>query len=74
VAKRATGPRGFSDETVRAKTGKSSQDWYAILDEWGAKEKGHTATAKYLRDELGVSPWWAQSLTVRYEYERGLRT
>jgi hypothetical protein len=74
VAKKAAGPRGFSDETVREKTGKRSEEWYAILDEWGAKEKGHTATARYLREELGVSPWWAQSVTVRYEYERGLRS
>ena len=67
------GPRGFSDETVRMKTGKSSEEWYALLDTWNAPEKGHTATAKHLCEAHGVSPWWAQSVTVRYEYARGLR-
>ena len=64
---------GISDTAVRAKTGKGWEEWFAILDEWDAKEKGHTASAKHLRDELGVSPWWAQAVTVRYEYARGLR-
>jgi len=50
-------------KTGREKTGKSSQEWYATLDAWGAGGKGHTATAKYLRDEHGVSPWWAQVVT-----------
>jgi hypothetical protein len=54
-------------------TGKRSADWYRILDGWGGATKGHTAMAKYLRDEQGVDPWWAQTVTVRYEYERGLR-
>jgi len=61
------------EDTVRAKTGKGWEEWFAILDEWGAAEHGHTAAARYLRTELGVSPWWAQAITVRHEYARGLR-
>jgi hypothetical protein len=68
------GPRSISDKTVIKKTGKSSSEWYRILDSWGAQKQNHTAIARYLRDEQGVSPWWAQSLTNRYEWERGLRT
>ena len=49
-------------------------EWYALLDAWGAAEQGHTKTAKYLCDEHGVSPWWAQVVTIRHEYERGLRS
>jgi catechol 2,3-dioxygenase-like lactoylglutathione lyase family enzyme len=37
----------------------------AILDAWGVGGKGYTATAKYPRDEHGVSPWWAQAVTNR---------
>jgi len=73
MSTRSKGPRGFSEETVRGKTGKSSEEWYALLGAWDAPEKGHTATAKYLRDEHDVDSWWAQSVTVRYEYTRGLR-
>ena len=67
------GSRGISEDTIREKTGKSSEEWYTLLDQWGATEKGHPAIARYLEQEQGVSAWWAQSLTVRYEYARGLR-
>jgi hypothetical protein len=59
------GPRAFSDDVVLAKTGKRSAGWYRILDRWGADQKGHTATARYLREQHGVSPWWAQAVTNR---------
>jgi len=73
VADMSAGPRGIREETVQEKTGRSSQDWYALLDAWGAASKGHPAIARYLEQEHGVSAWWAQTLTVRYEYARGLR-
>lgn len=70
---KATGPRGISDERILEKTGQRSAEWYALLDAWDAPAKGHTATARYLVEEHGVSGWWAQALTNRYEWERGLR-
>ncbi len=73
MSARGKGPQGFSEETVQGKTGKGSEEWYALLDAWDAPEKGHTAIAKYLREEHGVRAWWAQSVTVRYEYARELR-
>jgi len=45
----------------------------ALLDTWGATEKGHTRSAAYLREKHGVSPWWIQAVTARYEWARGLR-
>ncbi len=69
-------PRGeptVSEEALRAKTGKSWAEWFEILDGWGASEKGHKLTARYLAESWGVSAWWAQSITVRHEQERGLR-
>lgn len=73
MSTRTAGPRGISEDEVQRKTGRGSRDWYALLDAWNAQQKGHTAIARYLREEHGVDPWWAQSITVRYEYERGLR-
>jgi hypothetical protein len=70
---RNAGPRGISEERIVAQTGKDSAEWTAILDAWDAPSKGHTASARYLVEEHGVSGWWAQTLTVRYEWERGLR-
>ena len=64
---------GVSDEAVRAKTGKSWSEWIAVLDKAGAAEMDHPAIAKYLYNELGVSDWWSQMVTVGYEQARGRR-
>jgi hypothetical protein len=63
---------GVSDETVRAKTGRSWAEWVETLDAFGAKEKPHRDVAAYVREQ-GVSGWWSQSVTVGYERIRGLR-
>jgi hypothetical protein len=67
------GPQGISDETVITKTGRPTVEWEAILDAWDAPSKGHPAIARFLEHEHGLSGWWAQTVTVRYEYARGLR-
>lgn len=67
------GFRRISDEAVRAKTGKGWDEWFTILDKWGVKDKGHILAAKHLHELYGLSPWWAQAVTIRYEWERGLR-
>jgi uncharacterized protein YndB with AHSA1/START domain len=69
-------PRGepaVSEEALIAKTGRGWAEWFAILDGWGAPEKGHKQTARYLAETWEVSAWWAQTITVRFERERGLR-
>jgi len=63
----------IGDEAVRAKTNKVWQDWFEILDKYGAQKEGHTQAAKYLREKHRLSNWWAQAVTIRYEWERGLR-
>ncbi|MEZ4630686.1 MAG: hypothetical protein R2880_08260 [Deinococcales bacterium] len=63
----------IKDETMRAKTGKAWDDWYEILDTFDVKKQGHKAAAKFLQQEHQVSAWYAQSITVGYEYARGLR-
>jgi len=66
-------PSEFSEEVVKEKTGKSSEDWYMLIDAAEGKKIGHTAIAKLLKNEYGLSGWWAQAITNRYEHERGLR-
>jgi uncharacterized protein YndB with AHSA1/START domain len=70
---RKEGVATISDESVRAKTGKTWGEWFQVLDEFGGKEKGHKAMAKHLSEAHGVGAWWAQSVTVQYERERGMR-
>ena len=62
-----------SDEKMREATGRSHEQWFEILDRWGAKERTHTEIARHVHEELGVEGWWAQSVTVSYERARGLR-
>ena len=73
ISEKKVGFRRIRDEVVKAKTGKVWEEWFTILDTWGAKEKVHTQNAKHLREHYGLSPWWAQAVTIRYEWERGLR-
>jgi uncharacterized protein YndB with AHSA1/START domain len=65
--------QGVRDETLAEKTGKTREEWNAILDAFDCRAKGHKATAKFLEDEHGVGPWYAQSITVDYERARGIR-
>jgi uncharacterized protein YndB with AHSA1/START domain len=65
--------REISDDAVSDATGAGWEAWFRRLDEWGAAEKGHKATAAHLADEYDLSGWWSQSVTVEYERERGLR-
>ena len=62
-----------SDSTLRERTGEGWEHWLAVLDDWGARERSHTEIARYLRQDLEVDGWWAQTITVGYERARGRR-
>jgi hypothetical protein len=62
-----------SDEVIRRRTGRGWEDWFDMLDEWGAIERPHKEIATWLREDRGVPGWDAQSITVSYERARGLR-
>ncbi|MFD0552882.1 hypothetical protein ACFQ0X_29665 [Streptomyces rectiviolaceus] len=63
----------LSDQALREATGKDWPQWFAALDAWGATARGHTEIARHVREEHAVDGWYAQSVTVGYEQERGLR-
>jgi uncharacterized protein YndB with AHSA1/START domain len=63
----------MSDEAVKAKTGKTWKEWFALLDRAGAKKMTHQEIATHLYTKSDVGPWWGQMVTVTYEQERGLR-
>jgi len=63
----------ISDDSVKAKTGKTWTEWFAELDLFGGVEKGHKAMAVFLKEERGLTAWWSQMVTVQYERERGMR-
>jgi uncharacterized protein YndB with AHSA1/START domain len=68
----AKSPR-MSDAAVQSKTGKTWKEWFAILDQAGARKMNHQEIVKYLNTKQGVGPWWQQMVTVTYEQARGLR-
>lgn len=61
------------DEAVRERTGRGTDEWFTLLDAWGAGALSHTEIARRLVDVHQVDGWWAQSITVAYEQARGLR-
>jgi len=67
------GPRGISEDRIVEMTGRTTADWNELLDAFDVHRHGHTAAARYPREAQGLSGWWAQAVTVRYEYARDLR-
>ncbi|MGH3757919.1 DUF4287 domain-containing protein [Actinophytocola sp.] len=58
---------------LRRATGRDHDEWFALLDRWGAPGRPFRAIADWLQGEHGLSDWWAQKLIVEYEQARGLR-
>lgn len=66
-------PTMTSDDATRRATGRSHDEWFTILDAWGATSRRHPEIARWLGEEHGVPAWWCQNLTVDYERARGMR-
>ena len=64
---------GVSDLNCRERTGHGLDHWFAVLDAFGAAQKGHTDAARHLRQDHGVPAWHSQGITVAYERAKGLR-
>jgi len=64
-----------SDEAIRRRTGRGWEEWFDLLDEWGAAERTHREIARWVAEQQGVVPlaWGAQAVTGSYERVRGLR-
>ncbi len=63
----------MSDEAVRAKTERTWKEWFALLDQAGAKKLDHKGIVAILGEQFGLGPWWRQMVAVEYERARGLR-
>jgi uncharacterized protein YndB with AHSA1/START domain len=64
-----------SDEKIRERTGRGWEEWFALLDEWGAADRPHREIARWLAVQQGIDPlaWNAQAIAGSYELARGLR-
>jgi hypothetical protein len=63
----------IGDAAIIKKTGHGYDHWFAVLDAFGVKGKGHAAAATHLAVDHGVPGWYGQMITVAYERARGLR-
>jgi hypothetical protein len=64
-----------SDERIRERTGRGWEQWFAMLDEWGATERPHREIALWLAEQQGLDPlaWNVQAVVSSYELTRGVR-
>ncbi len=64
-----------SDEKIRQRTGRGWEEWFEMLDEWGAAQRSHREIARWVAEQLDIVPlaWNAQAITSSYELTRGLR-
>lgn len=64
-----------SDAEIRRRTGRGWEEWFDLLDDWGAAERTHRETARWVAEQQGVDPlaWNAQAVVSSYERTRGLR-
>jgi hypothetical protein len=63
----------LTGDAVKAKTGKSWDEWCKILDKAGARMMDHQEIALLLQEKIGLTRWWSQMVAVGYENERGIR-
>ncbi len=64
-----------SDVEIRRRTGRGWEEWFDLLDRWGAATRPHREIARWVAEQLGIEPlgWEAQAVTVSFERARGLR-
>jgi hypothetical protein len=63
----------MSDDAIRRRTGRGWEEWFDLLDDWGAAERPHPEIARWLGEEQSTGGWNAQSITVGYERARAGR-
>ena len=63
----------MADDAIRTGSGRTWDEWFRILDDWGGTQRTHRDIARWLHDEQGVPGWWSQTVTVGYERARGMR-
>jgi hypothetical protein len=64
-----------SEEAIRERTGRGWEEWFDLLDEWGAPKRSHREIARFVAQEQRIAPlaWNAQAVASSYEHARGLR-
>ncbi|HJR96991.1 MAG TPA: hypothetical protein VJ979_03705 [Actinomycetota bacterium] len=61
-----------SDATIRERTGRGWEEWFDLLDDWGAADKPRREISRWVASQLSTEPlaWNAQAVTGGYERAR----
>ena len=62
-----------SDGRIRERTGRGWEEWFDLLDSWGAESMGHTEIVTRVAEVPGVLAWDAQAVAMSFERARGKR-
>ncbi len=64
-----------SEEKIRDRTGRGWEEWFGLLDEWGAADRPRRETARWVAEQQHLHPlaWNVQAVVSSYERARGLR-
>ena len=74
VRKATEGPAlTVSEAVIQRKTGRGWEQWFDLLDEWGAAERTQEEASRWVSAEHGVDRWGSQAVTINYHRARGLR-
>ncbi len=66
-------PNGMSPEAIKNGTGRTWDEWVALLDAAGGTSMTHTELARYVLENYELSGWWAQGVAIGYHHAKGLR-
>ena len=69
----AGGSEGMSDQDLIEGTGANWATWLELLDAREASTMDQSAIMRLLIDEFEIDGWWARSIAIGYERERGRR-
>ena len=58
---------------IRRRTGRGWEEWFDLLDSWGADSMGHTEIVRRVAGLLGEPGWDAQAVAMSFERARGKR-
>jgi uncharacterized protein YndB with AHSA1/START domain len=61
----------FTDANAREKTGKTSKQWFALLEDFGGIDKGRRELVNHMHSSHKLDEWWATTLVVEYERAKG---
>ena len=63
----------LTDATIRERTGRGWEEWFDLLDDWGAPDKPQEEASAWVSEEHGIDRWGSQAVTINYHRARGLR-